>query len=290
VSAIRMLAVDLDGTLLAGEDAISPRTREALHAAARAGVQVAIATGRRWRRTRLVVERLGLPVPAVCLGGALVKGPEGATVRANAFPSDALREVAALVAEHGLTAVGQRDGGEPGPDFVICGARPWNGFARRYWERNRGHAEWVRRLADEERDDLLVVGAFGAPEPLEALAAELHARWPGRLLAVVTDLPSREAGGAYCEIVPARVSKWSGLCQLAAHLGVPDDAICAVGDERNDLAMIRGAAWGVAMGNAHPEVLAAADWVTGRSDEDGLVAVVERILGGEGPSGPEGVE
>ena len=104
---------------------------------------------------------------------------------------------------------------------------------------------------------------------------------------MVTPFP-RDERGCYLEVVPQHVSKWAGIQELASHAGVPHHAICAVGDERNDLSMIRGAALGVAMGNAHPEVQAAADWVTGRHDEDGLVAVVERILGpaGDGTSAP----
>ena len=85
--------------------------------------------------------------------------------------------------------------------------------------------------------------------------------------------------GYYCEVVPSRVSKWTGLRRLAELLGISPAEICAVGDERNDVSMISGAGVGVAMGNACEELKQAADWVTGRHDEDGLVGVVGRILG-----------
>jgi Cof subfamily protein (haloacid dehalogenase superfamily) len=278
VTSIRLLALDLDGTLVQGEDAIRPRTLEALLRAHEAGIALAIATGRRWRRTRPVVARLGLPVPAVCLGGALVKDAGGVTLRANAFDREGFALVAGLVAEHGHTAVAQRDGEDGAPDFLIDGSLPWNGWSRRYWERNRDHAAWASRLAGEVHDDVLVVGTFGPREALAGLAAEIEHRAPARFAPVVTPLPADPAGGHYLEVVPRHVSKWEGLRQLAEHAGVPPEAICAVGDERNDLSMLRAAGLGVAMGNAPPEVQAAAHWVTGRADEDGLVAVVERIL------------
>jgi hydroxymethylpyrimidine pyrophosphatase-like HAD family hydrolase len=121
-----------------------------------------------------------------------------------------------------------------------------------------------------------VIGTFGEREELFALAQEIETALPDRLF--VNVVPAFEEGGWYCEIVPARISKWTGLTQLAHKLGIPPDAICAVGDQRNDLPMIREAALGVAMGNATPEVKEAADLVTGRHDEDGIVAVVERLL------------
>ena len=274
---IRLLALDLDGTLVSGEAEISPRTREALHRAHASGVCVAIATGRRYRRTQIVVEALGMRAPVVCLGGALVKGEDGTTLRADRFAPDELRQLASLLRELGHAAVAQLEGEEGRPDFVIDGALPWNGWTRRYWERYQDQAQWSRSLADEQRGDALVLGAFAERSPLRALVKQIEQRFPGRFAVVVTPLP-RDERGCYLEIVPHHVSKWAGVRELATHVGVPEDAICAVGDERNDLSMIRSAALGIAMGNAHPEVRAVADWVTGRHDEDGLVAVVDRIL------------
>ena len=74
MNRIQLLAVDLDGTLVTGKDEISATTRAALHRLRGAGVELAIATGRRYRKTQGAVGSLGLPVPVVCLGGALVKG------------------------------------------------------------------------------------------------------------------------------------------------------------------------------------------------------------------------
>ena len=143
-------------------------------------------------------------------------------------------------------------------------------------ERNAGFAQWRGHLSDEPRDDVLVIGTFGERDELFTLAHEIGLSLPDRLF--VNVVPAFSEGGWYCEIVPAHISKWTGVTQLARKLGIPPDAICAVGDQRNDLPMIREAALGVAMGNAAPEVKEAADLVTGRHDEDGLVAVVERIL------------
>ena len=84
--------------------------------------------------------------------------------------------------------------------------------------------------------------------------------------------------GTFCEILRADASKWAALLHLAELWGVEPDEICAVGDDANDIPMIRHAGLGVAMGHAHPDVLTAADLVTGRHDEDGVAMLVDEIL------------
>jgi Cof subfamily protein (haloacid dehalogenase superfamily) len=276
LTRIQLLAVDLDGTLVTAEDEISAPTRAALHRLRGAGVELAIATGRRYRKTQGAIGSLGLPVPAVCLGGALVKGKDGRTLHGHVLETSELRAVALLFRAWGHAAVAQRDSEQGGPDFVVDESVPWNFPTRDYFERNREFAERAGNLAEEEREDVLVVGAFGELADLRELERELHRAHPGAFSAYV--MPGFFNQGYYCEVVPSRVSKWAGLQRLADFLGVPRAGICAVGDERNDLSMISGAGVGVAMGNACEELKRAADWVTGGNDEDGLVGVVERIL------------
>lgn len=278
MASIRLMALDVDGTLTARGHEVTAATCRALERARDAGVEIVIATGRRYRSTSLVIDALGFPVAAVCLGGALVKGAEGETLEAHAFEPQAFRRVAGFLRDRGHAVVGQRDAHpDDGCDFVIDGSVLWHRWVSLYHERNAEHALWRRRLVEEDRDDVLVIGTFGEQAELLDLAVEIERSLPDRLF--VNVVPAFQEGGAYLEIVPARVSKWSGLCQLAEKLGIPPQAICAVGDQRNDLPMIRHAGLGVAMGNAIPEVKDAADFVTGRHDEDGLVAVVERLLG-----------
>jgi hypothetical protein len=79
-------------------------------------------------------------------------------------------------------------------------------------------------------------------------------------------------------MVPAGVTKWSAVCHLAQGWGIGPEAICAVGDDVNDVAMIRAAGLGVAMGNAQPEAKAAADRIAPALDQDGLAEVVRWLL------------
>lgn len=278
---IRLLALDIDGTLAWRSDEISPATRQALHEAHARGLEVVIATGRRFRTAERVVANLGLPVATVSLGGALVRDADGSRLHCRTLSPDQFADVAALYREAGQTAVGQRDGHhDGGPDFVIDGALPWNGPTSRYAEHNREHCDWRRDLASERRDDVIELCGFGPAEELQAVARRVHECHPGRFEVLILELPpgSSTAGGSFLEVRPAGTCKWTGLEVLLARRGLGAGEVCAVGDERNDLSMVTRAAWGVAMANGHPELLAVADWVTGRHDEDGLVAVVERLL------------
>lgn len=278
MTRIQLLAVDVDGTLVTTEGGISAPTRAALHRLRGAGVEVAIATGRRYRNAQGAIGALGLPVPSVCLGGALLKGADGRTLHAQAFEASEFRAVAALFRSLGHAVVAQRDSGrDGGADFLLDESVPWNFPTRDYHERNAEFAERVGSLPDQARDDVLVVGAFGELAELQHLERELNRVHAEAFAAHV--MPGFFNEGYYCEVVPSRVSKWTGLRRLGDLLGISRERICAVGDERNDLSMISGAGMGVAMGNACEEVKRAADWVTGHHDEDGLVGVVERILG-----------
>ena len=91
-------------------------------------------------------------------------------------------------------------------------------------------------------------------------------------------LRSPRYNGYMCEVAPAGVTKWSAVLRLAAEWQIDEASICAVGDDVNDLLMIQAAGLGVAMGNAIPEVKAAADRIAPSQDDDGLVQVVEWLL------------
>ena len=275
---IRMLALDVDGTLAARGDEVTPATRAAIHRVSGAGIEVVIATGRRFRSARRVIDRLGLEVATVCLGGALVKESDHRTLHRAPIEVSAIRTVIGVLRRAELSFVGQRDShAHGGADFVVDRDAPLREPILRYVENNAAHAELRSGLAEQPPDDVLVIGTFAELGALERVARQLDAELPGRFVSTI--VPSPQSGVHYLEVVGAEVSKWSALERLARLRGVAPEAVCAVGDEVNDLSMIHGSGLGIAMANGHERVRAAADWVCGRHDEDGLVAVVEHILG-----------
>jgi Cof subfamily protein (haloacid dehalogenase superfamily) len=278
VSPIRLLALDIDGTLAVRGDEVSSRTREALHEAHARGIALAIATGRRYRTTRRVIDALELPVPAVCLGGALVKSHDHDTLFSQLFTPPDYGLVARTLRESRLTLVAQRDSHSlGGADFIVDDATPWNDPVARYLEVNSEHWEHCDGHADATRDDVLVMGTFGDLGVLEDLTARISDEHVQRFTTSI--VPTPWEGSYYLEIMPAHVTKLSGLEQLGERLGMSPVEICAVGDEQNDIPMVEACGLGVAMGNGSDALKARADWVCGRNDEDGLVEVVDHILG-----------
>jgi hydroxymethylpyrimidine pyrophosphatase-like HAD family hydrolase len=118
--------------------------------------------------------------------------------------------------------------------------------------------------------------AMGPQEPMQALEAELLARFPETLS--VHTIRSPRYREWLCEIAPAGVTKWTGVAALAAAWGIRAEEICAVGDDVNDLPMVRAAGLGLAMGNGRPELQAVADHVVGHHDGSGIEDVADLVL------------
>jgi hypothetical protein len=118
---------------------------------------------------------------------------------------------------------------------------------------------------------------MGDRDTMLALESELDDACP-RLLALHV-IRSPRYRDWMCEIAPAEVTKWSGVAAIAAAAGIPPEAVCAVGDDVNDLPMIRAAGLGIAMGNAAAEVRAAADLVVAGNDDGGIGEVAELLVG-----------
>jgi hypothetical protein len=274
-----LLAIDIDGTLVNPKEEITTTTRDALLLAGRAGIQVVLATGRRYGRTLHLIKSLGLRVPLVAASGALVKDPrDHCTLYQASFPATVLEETLGLIDRLGFEPVVSADTYCQGFEFYHV--RPDVASPEL--------AEYLRLNPDQGRlwPELIVAPppgvfngfAMGTREQMLGLQHALQRSLPGQLTTHV--LRSPKYRGFMCELAPAGVTKWSAIRRLARQWGIGDDAICAVGDDVNDIPMIRAAGLGVAMGNALPEVKAAADRVAPSQQDDGLATVVEWLMEG----------
>ncbi len=268
---IKMIALDLDGTLAVADHQVLPATRAALQDLHDSGVEVVIATGRRYRTTRFVIDNLGFEVFAICNGGALVKTPEQKTLHVQTFD---VAPIALLAREHNLTLFAQRDAHENGgADFVIDSGNKWNEPTSTYHINNEAWASAFDLTI--QPPEFLVCGLFGDQSELTHLARELELVHPGLYNSIIVSQAT--PGEFYCEISQAHVNKWHGLQHLAGHLQVDEAHICTVGDELNDMPMITAVPHGVAMGNGHETLKENARFVCGLNTEDGILDVVAYI-------------
>jgi hydroxymethylpyrimidine pyrophosphatase-like HAD family hydrolase len=260
----KLVALDVDGTILDHDERISEAVREAVAGVAEAGIHVVVATGRSLHGTLPVLERLGLFEGwAVCSNGSVVlrldpaiEGGYLVTDEVTFDPSAALR----LLREHLPTAAYAVE--DVGRGYRLTAPFP------------------IGELTGEQR-----IVPF--EELLHTPATRVIVRSPELSSQDFLDLTAaiglhgvNYAVGwtAWLDLAPDGVSKASALELVRARLGVPADATMAVGDGRNDLEMFAWAAHAAAMGNAVDEVKAAADAVVGAVADDGLAEALTDLL------------
>jgi hydroxymethylpyrimidine pyrophosphatase-like HAD family hydrolase len=261
----RVVATDLDGTLLRGDGTLDGRTLAALRAIEDAGALVVLCTARpaRWLAPLAVAAgRRGL---AVCANGGVIYDVHAETI-VQEFPmavAIAHEVVARLRPElpEGMWAVERAQ---------LFGREP----------------EYTPRWPVP--DDTLVapIDALLSAPPVKLMlrhpdmtVVELARRALG-LVGHLVEITYSSSEDALLEISASGVSKASGLAALCAARGVCADEVVAFGDMPNDLPMLAWAGHGVAVANAHPDVLAAADEVTAGNDDGGVASVLERLLAG----------
>lgn len=278
----RLIALDLDGTLLGSRKEISPRTLAALAAARERGIVPVIATGRTPQSARVFSRAIGGGL-VICCNGAAILDEGGEYIAQRAIPRAPLRRVLEMGREAGLLSECYTPRGIL-MDKPLAHAATYFGWVKgkqpllwaaihlvQMWHINRMRpvANLVKWAEQPGQPPVLKLMLFGQPERLRQLADQLNREVPG--LEVTSSDPDN------LEITAAGVSKGSALEALGARLKIPRQAMIAVGDSDNDLEMLRYAGLGVAMGNASDRVKAVADKVTLTCDEDGVAALLEEV-------------
>ncbi|WP_079090326.1 Cof-type HAD-IIB family hydrolase [Streptomyces mirabilis] len=261
----KLVATDLDGTLLRSDETVSERTREALAAVTAAGAAHIVVTGRAVPWTRHILDDLGYEGLAVCGQGAQVydAGEHRLLTSVTLDRQLAGLALAKIEAEVGpLLLAASRDGLD-GEVLVGPGYRRQDGSLPVVPIRDATDL-WSAPL-----NKVYVQHPTLSDDELAAVAAKVA----GGLVGVTM------AGAGIVEILPLGLSKATGLSLAARRLGVKAADTIAFGDMPNDIPMFAWAAHSVAMANGHDELKAVADEVTSSNEEDGIAVVLERMLG-----------
>jgi Cof subfamily protein (haloacid dehalogenase superfamily) len=287
---IRLLALDLDGTLLNSRGEISERNLRAIAAARRAGAHVALVTGRRFRDARPLALELGLDVPVISHNGALTKHAHTLeTVAVELLPLEAAREVLRVGRENGVDALISDDPHGAGV-LVYDHLSDDNQALAKYiaWSRrihgDEEAAEAVRRVASLE-DYLdhapLHVTFSGNVARMKHLVERLEYELGAGVKVLSTIYPKMDF--ALVDVLHAKVSKGVGVEAAALELGVRREEVMAMGDNFNDLEMLQYAGTGVLMGNADASLRTLLSdppgcHTTATNDEDGVALAIERFI------------
>lgn len=268
---IKLIASDLDGTLLRNDKTVSDRTRSALDASRARGIVVVLVSARPPRTVATIAAAAGGGGFAVCCNGAIVYDLDRQEIVDNVpFAADIALD---LVTSLRAVAPGVSFAMEQGLD-LLC------------------EADFSILHPEREVEAPTIVDALVRLSGLDAApVTKLIVRHPDytavELIALVRGHAGERAGvthsGApFVEVSAAGIHKAAGLARLCANLGIDAAEVLAFGDMPNDVPMLTWAGRGVAVANADPETLAAADERTGSNMEDGVAMVIEEVLAGMG--------
>jgi len=259
----RLLAIDLDGTLLTPQRTISPHTITVLNQAVDAGLKLVIATGRVPYIFHEFGKYLPLNAPQITSNGAVIIDPHTyATLHEQYMPQDEVLPIINATHELGLQ---------------LCYYTDQKLFAEQAlydlhnWYLNSVPVTPTNDISLLHTQPCIKIAAFSDAAEISAIRRELAQQFSGRLYVTQT-------AHTWLEFLHPDVSKANGLGFISRLLNIKPEEIIAFGDNHNDLEMLRFSGLGIAMGNANDEVKSAADYVTLSNAEDGVAAAVEKFV------------
>lgn len=272
---IRLIALDVDGTLLDSHWQVPEANRSAIERAIARGIEVALVTGRRFEFARPVIDALPDPLTLIVNNGAVVKSRQGATLVAHLLPREVARDVLEAAREFRDCAAVVFDRVREGQ--VVLERLDGQGRAyRSYALRNREFVAACDPLENCLTEDPIQVMFHGSVALMRDLLAHLRGLpFAGRFAISVTEYESRDF--VMVDVVRAGCSKGSTLVEWTARRGLTGDEVMAIGDNLNDREMLEFAGCPVVMGNAVAELKALGWPITTTNDEAGVAAAIERF-------------
>ena len=277
---VKLLALDIDGTLLTPRGEISPRTSQAINEARQRGVFVVLVTGRRFGSARELVLRLELDIPLVSHNGALTKNIETLeTVDFHPLDADTARRIIKIGRQQNVDMICCDDPHGMGT-MVIEGISEKNRAMHRYLDKYRDAVVEVPDLLDYVQTAPIQMMFSGCCDPIDEFA---------ETLAEAMDSPSgnkiqlfktryRSVDLSILDVLSLTASKGSSVAAVAAQHGITREESMAVGDNHNDLTMLHYAGLGVVMANAEDELKQMGFALTTSNEEDGVAQAIERYI------------
>jgi len=272
---IRLIALDIDGTLLNSHFEVSAANRAAIAEAVRRGIEVALVTGRRYDFALPVAQQIESPLTMIVNNGAMVRTSDGQTRVRHLLSRETARRV--------LEATGPwRDGtavvfDRPKANQVMLESIDWNDPTRGgYYTRNREFLAEANPLESCLTEDPIQVMFTGTVAPMREAELVLQSvQFANEFALAATVYEAKDF--SMIDVIHPSVSKGAALAEWAGLRGVAPREILAIGDNHNDLEMLSFAGVPVVMGNSVPELKTRGWAITGSNDEDGVAAAIERF-------------
>jgi len=274
---VRLLGVDIDGTLLNPEFQISPADMAALRRAHAAGVEVVVVTGRRHTFALPIVQQLGFDLWVISSNGAITRSLAGETFHRDLLPVDTCRRLCTTMQEFRGNTVLTFDQETKGA-IVLEHMNELSASIQRWLEKNLQFIEFVIPIEDSlTRNPVQAMFCGSILRMQEALARLSASNLDGDITVLRTEYEARDL--SMVDVLNQGCSKGHALQRWAHHRGIPREEVMAIGDNYNDIEMLAFAGVPFIMGNAAEE-LRREGWIVTRSnDQNGVAAAIEQVLG-----------
>jgi Cof subfamily protein (haloacid dehalogenase superfamily) len=277
--AVRLIALDIDGTLLDSRWQLPEANRAAIAEATRRGIEVALVTGRRYDFAMPVAHQLDCQLTLIVSNGALIRSKEGRTHLRHLLPKQTAAQVLHLTTEwrEGAAVIFDR---ERENQLMLETLDPDDSLRYAYYSRNMEFIGLARPLESCLTEDPIQVMLSGRIAAMRKAEARLRAAdFAEGFRLAVTSYERKDF--AMIDVIPPGCSKGSSLAEWAALRGIAREEILAIGDNHNDLEMLRFAGIPVVMGNSVRELKNFGWHETGTNDENGVALAIEHFAFGE---------
>ncbi len=273
-----MIVCDLDGTLISRAHKISEADQNAIAEARRVGLEVTICTGRSTRESLDIIAPLGLTGEGVFVTGATLSSVADGTTRvARGLAPALVIELVDFFAQFGHAVLLLVDTPAPGDiHYVITSHGPIHAATEEWLLLNKMRATLLNEKEACEAGVILRAGIVVNLPHTPHIIRELQEKFAGRACFLALRAPLFDCH--VIEVFAADVNKWTGVQCLCQRMSIDPHCVVTIGDDVNDISMLRGAALSFAMGNAVPEVKAAAKRTTLLQSENGVAAAIAVVL------------
>jgi len=280
--SVRLIALDIDGTLLNSSQELPDANRAALSRASGRGVEIALVTGRRFDFAMLVADKLDLPLTMIASNGAVIRSTAGQTHLRQLLPAATAKKVLQHTRQwrDGAAVIFDRPGS---PQIMLENFAPDDSVRYWYYTRNKayiGMADSLESCVTEEPLQVLFSGTVARMREVETALRGLPFAGEYAIAATVYE----QKDFTMIDVVHPDVSKQAALATWAGQRGIPRAEIMAIGDNHNDLGMLSFAGTPVVMGNCVPELKKFGWHETGTNDEAGVASAIEHFVLSEAAS------
>jgi hypothetical protein len=280
-ASIRLLATDIDGTLLNPQFQISEGDLTALRQAHGEGIEIVLVTGRRHTFALPIAKQLGFDLWLISSNGAVTRSLTGETFHRDLMPAETCRRLCRAMQEFRGNTVLTFDSESKGA-IVLERLDEIGPSIRRWVEKNMEFIEFVVPIERAVvRDPVQTMFCGTMARMNEALRALDAAGMEGKITVLRTEYPARDL--SMIDVLNTGCSKGHALERWAAHRGYRRDQVMAIGDNHNDVEMLEFAGHPVIMGNACEELRGRGWRVTRGNDDCGVAAAVEKVVSGQWP-------